>query len=188
MSKKILVIGLGNPGGKFNETKHNMGYWVIDRIAAMESISLDGGNSDYIYGENDRLVLIKPTTFMNHSGVAASHAASDFNINKMLVTYDDIDLPLGTIRYRAQGGDGGHRGIESMIYHLKTNKFDRLRLGIATSERMRPSEEYVLKPFNRKYHNLIHDVVDYAAQSVGYYYSHGVKEAMNNFNSMKRES
>ena len=105
-----------------------------------------------------------------------------------MLHYDDIDLPLGSIRYRSEGGDGGHRGIESMIYHLNSERFDRLRLGIATSDKMRPSEEYVLKPFKRKYDRTVYDIIDYAAQSVSYYQNHSINETMNKFNSMKREN
>ena len=188
VSSKLLVFGLGNPGNRFSSTKHNMGYWVIDRLAKMESINIDNGEPDYIYGENDRLILIKPTTYMNNSGVAVAQATTNFSSSKVLVAYDDIDLPLGGIRYRSEGGDGGHRGIESMIYHLNSDRFDRLRLGIATSENMRPSEEYVLKPFKRKYDRVVNDVVDYAAQSISYYQNHSVSETMNKFNSMKREN
>ena len=99
-----------------------------------------------------------------------------------MIIYDDIDIDLGKIKFRTQGTDGGHNGIKSIIYHLETNCFDRLKIGIGTSMKMRPSEEYVLKPFPKRYNSLVHKVIENATLGIGYYLEKGMSKAMNNFN------
>jgi len=180
---KLLLIGLGNPRKEYENTKHNMGFWIIDKCANTENISMDKVASNYIYGECDWSILIKPLTYMNDSGLAVREAIDSFKSDNFLIIYDDIDLPLGKIRYRSSGSDGGHRGIKSIIYNLNYNSFDRLRIGIATSDNMRPAENYVLSPFSRKYEDDLNQTVCYASDSISYYSKNGIKETMNNFNS-----
>ena len=103
-------------------------------------------------------------------------------IKDFLVIYDDIDLDLGKIRFKAQGSDGGHNGIKSIIYHIENDCFNRLKIGIATSMKMRPSENYVLKPFPKKYNKLIDEVIINASKGINYYLDSGIVETMNNFN------
>ena len=103
-------------------------------------------------------------------------------VSDIIVVYDDIDIDLGKIKFKLQGTDGGHNGIKSIIYHLNTDSFDRLKIGIATSLTMRPSEKYVLKPFPKKYNNLINEVLDNATSGINYYLKKGISETMNNFN------
>ena len=100
----------------------------------------------------------------------------------MLSWHDDIDIDLGRIKFRAKGTDGGHNGIKSIIYHLGTDSFDRLKLGIATSMNMRPLEQYVLKAFPKKYNNLVDEVIENATSGINYYLKNGISETMNNFN------
>ena len=159
-----VIVGLGNPGKKYLKTKHNFGFWIIDSFLKNCSLKLKPGKGDYHYEKTDNYYLVKPMSYMNNSGTALAQFISYFKIglDKILIVYDDIDLPLGLIKYKKKGGSGGHRGIESIIYHLKDDNFHRLRIGIATNEIMRPSEKYVLSPFHKSY---------------------GIDKAMNKFNN-----
>ena len=100
----------------------------------------------------------------------------------MIVIYDDIAIDLGKIKFKAQGTDGGHNGIKSIIYNLETDCFDRLKIGIGTSMKMRPSEQYVLKPFPKKYSSLVNEVIENAVSGISYYLKEGMSKTMNNFN------
>ena len=148
-----VIVGLGNPGVKYLKTKHNFGFWIIDSFLKNRSLKLKPGKGDYHYEKTDNYYLVKPMSYMNNSGIALAQFISYFKISldKILIVYDDIDLPLGLIKYKKKGGSGGHRGIESIIYHLNDDNFHRLRIGIATNEIMRPSEKYVLSPFHKSY-------------------------------------
>ena len=106
----------------------------------------------------------------------------ELNADCLLIIYDDIDIDLGKIKFRAKGTAGGHNGIKSIIYHLKTDGFDRLKVGIATSMNMRPSEKYVLKAFPEKYNNIIKEVLEYTTSGINYYFENGIDKTMNNFN------
>ncbi len=181
----VLVAALGNPGKKYADTKHNFGFWVADRLADRHTMSFRAGKGSYVYaGSPGSFMIVKPTTFMNNSGLAVSEACRYFNIDfgDVLLVYDDIDLPLGTIRFRSAGGAGGHRGVESVIYHLRTENFPRLRLGIATDKPMRPAERYVLRPFDKNSEKRVPDTVDRACDGIDYFMKHGIVETMNQFN------
>ncbi len=180
----VLVVGLGNPGTKYTNTKHNFGFWVLNKFAEKSSLKFKAGKGDYLYAKDGDLILAKPTTYMNNSGVAVGEICRYFNLSpeNVIVVYDDIDLPLGTIRLRPSGGTGGHRGIESMIYHLKSEDFNRLRLGIATDEHMRPSEKYVLKPFSEKYSDSVEIAINNACDALSHFIQHGIVDTMNKFN------
>ena len=134
-------------------------------------------------------MCIKPTTFINNSGNALLNMKQFFkvDIKDILVIYDDIDLPLGTIRLRESGGSGGHKGIESIIYQLQSENFKRLRIGIATDENMRPSEKFVLSPFREQDKTLVQMVIDKACDCINYYINHDTKDTMNKYNEKNRE-
>ena len=179
-----LVVGLGNPGTGYANTKHNFGFWVVDQFVQNRSLKYKSGKGDYLYAKSGYLILAKPTTYMNNSCIAVGEICRYFNvpIENVIVTYDDIDLPLGTIRMRPTGGTGGHRGVESINYHLKSDNYNRLRLGIATDEHMRPAEKYVLKPFHDKYNDEIKIVINHACDALSFFLDNGIVEAMNKFN------
>ena len=115
-----VIVGLGNPGKKYLKTKHNFGFWIIDSFLKNCSLKLKPGKGDYHYEKTDNYYLVKPMSYMNNSGTALAQFISYFKIglDKILIVYDDIDLPLGLIKYKKKGGSGGHRGIESIIYHF----------------------------------------------------------------------
>ena len=180
-----LIVGLGNPGDNYSLTKHNFGFWVIDKLVKQSSLKYKAGKGDYIYAKDNDCMFVKPTTHVNNSGLAINQILNYYDTltsDDIIIVYDDIDIDLGIIKFRSQGSDGGHNGIKSIIYHIKTDCFDRLKLGIATSMVMRPSEKYVLKPFSKKYNSLIDEVLDNATSGVNYYLKNGINETMNNFN------
>ncbi|MBC8214437.1 MAG: aminoacyl-tRNA hydrolase [Candidatus Marinimicrobia bacterium] len=179
-----LIVGLGNPGKKYAETKHNFGFWIVDYFAEKSDLQFKAGKGDYLFCKTNELMLMKPTTYMNNSGIAVKEACKYFDIEPkdILLVYDEIDLPVGTIRFRSDGGSGGHKGVESVIYQLEDDKFSRLRLGIATDENMRPAEHYVLKPFSKNHKEQAEEVIKTSADSIEYYLSHTIDETMNKFN------
>ena len=180
-----IIVGLGNPGNNYNSTKHNFGFWVIDKLVEQSSLQYKSGKGNYIYAMNQDCIFVKPTTFVNNTGLAIKEILNYYDkitIEDFLIIYDDIDLDLGKIRFKAQGSDGGHNGIKSIIYHVESDHFDRLKIGIATSLKMRPSENYVLKPFPKKYNKLIDEVIINASKGINYYLDNGIVETMNNFN------
>jgi PTH1 family peptidyl-tRNA hydrolase len=180
----VALFGLGNPGSQYSNTKHNFGFWIVDRIAEKRSLKFKAGKGDYLFVKDGDLLLVKPTTFMNNSGLAVADVCRYFKISveDILVMYDDIDIPLGTIRFKSDGGTGGHRGVESTIYHLKTENFNRLKLGIATDGPMRPSEKYVLSPFSKQFQEDVSSSIEYATSAVEYFLNHSISETMNKFN------
>ena len=179
----MLVVGLGNPGTKYGRTKHNFGFWVLDKIIERRSLKWQSGYGDYVYVKDQNLIYAKPTSFMNHSGVAIRDLCHHHNKSKLIVVYDDIDLPLGNIRFKANGGAGGHKGIESVIYQLETEDFYRLKLGIAIQElNMKPSEHYVLKPFPKQYEELVDQTIINAADALDFYFENNIVETMNKYN------
>ena len=178
------LIGLGNPGDQYINTKHNFGYWVIDSYLKKNNLQLKLGKGDYVFAKNKEYVLAKTTTSMNNSGKAVKSIIDAFSLNleHVVIIYDDIDLPLGAIRFKLAGSSGGHRGLDSIIYHLYSENFVRLKLGIGTNLNMRPSEEYVLKPFPVKYNPEILFAIDKACEGLRFFLGHTIKETMNQFN------
>ena len=179
-----ILVGLGNPGRKYSDTKHNFGFWVLNRFTEKRSLTFQAGKGDYLLAKKGDLICIKPTSFMNNSGISILDVKQFFKVepNQLLVVYDDIDLPLGTIRFRDGGGTGGHKGIESIIYQIQSENFNRLRIGIATEDEMRPAEKYVLKPFPEKYNDEINIVINHACDALSFFLDNGIIEAMNKFN------
>jgi PTH1 family peptidyl-tRNA hydrolase len=180
-----LVAGLGNPGDAYTDTRHNIGFAVIDALAARYAIPLKQKTSNYIFGRgfigDKKSILIKPLTFMNRSGIAVRDALFKFDeIENFLIIHDDLDLDPGIIRIRKTGSAGGHNGIQSIIDFLNSKDFIRIKIGIGRSERIYP-EKYVLKPFNKKEKPLIDEAVETAADAVQEILARGVSSAQNKF-------
>jgi PTH1 family peptidyl-tRNA hydrolase len=184
-----ILVGLGNPGRKYSDTKHNFGFWVLNRFAEKNSLTFQAGKGDYLLAKKGDLICIKPTSFMNNSGMPVLDLKQFFKVEpeQFLVVYDDIDLPLGTIRFRDGGGTGGHKGIESIIYQAQNEKFNRLRIGIATDDDMRPAERYVLSPFRDEQKESVNEMIEKACEGIEYYLSHNIKETMNQFNEKTKK-
>ena len=180
-----IIIGLGNPGDNYRLTKHNFGFWIVDELVKQRSLKYKAGKGEYVFAKDKQYMFIKPTTFVNNSGLAIKQLLNYFdNIdsNDLIIIYDDLDIELGNIRFKSKGSDGGHNGIKSIIYHLNSDTFDRLKIGIATQTKMRPSEVYVLKPFPKKYTQIVNEVIINAVDGINFYLKNGMVESMNNFN------
>ncbi len=159
-----LVVGLGNPGARYENNRHNIGFQVLDEIVRIHR--LDFARTEHhartIHStiEGQRVVLTKPQTWMNESGRAVGALARYYKIPSqcVLVIYDDLDIPLGTLRYRQEGSSGGHKGVQSIMQHLSTQAFPRLRLGIGRPPGRMPPAAYVLQDFSEEEKPLLWDV------------------------------
>ena len=183
----IFFIGLGNIGEKYKYTKHNAGFWIMDEMAVRHKISFNPGRGDYVIAsKSNKFHLVKPSTGMNISGNAVSQLIESKNIlpGHICVVLDDVDLPLGKIRIKPKGGDGSHRGLHNIIYVSNTDNISRLRFGIGTSEKMRPAENYVLKPFKKDDDKtLARETVKNAADALDSVVFNGIDRTMNIYNS-----
>ena len=184
----IAFIGLGNIGSSYVNTKHNAGFWAIDHYSYRNSMAFQPGDGEYVFSKNkrDQVLLVKPTTMMNKSGSAVKDVMFRWGLlpTQIVVVLDDVDLPLGTIRIRPKGGDGCHGGLRNIIYHLKTDLFPRIRLGIAeVSEEIRPSEKYVLKPFKKRSKKQVEFMINRCAEAMHCLASHDLNRAMGTYNS-----
>ena len=179
-----VLVGLGNPGRNYSDTKHNFGFWVLDKFAEKRSLKFQAGKGDYLLVKSNDIALVKPTTYMNNSGMAVADYCRYFQntAEELLVVYDDIDLPLGTLRFNPNGGSGGHKGMESIIYQLESEDFNRLRIGISAENEMGPSERYVLSPFPKDRKEKINEMIEKACDGIDYFLTHDMKETMNKFN------
>ena len=180
------LIGLGNPGIEYEDTRHNLGWMVIDKIAELKKLSFKAGKGRY-YEAKDRsgsFLLVKPTTYVNESGIAVDHVLNHYGLSssELLVVYDDLDLPLGTVRIRESGGAGGHHGMESVIYHLRSNNFPRIRLGIDVNPRGTDDEDFVLSIFEEGQIDEAKNMVEIAVNGAVEFIFGGIKNSMNKYN------
>ena len=165
-------MGLGNPGPRYELTRHNAGFWVVDNLAEKYNIRLDRHKYFSLYGKGEveglEVVLAKPMTYMNESGKAAKSLLSAFNLSpeRMLVIHDEIDFPLGRIKKKFRGGDGGQLGIRSTIQSIRTGEFARVRVGIGRPEDKDDIVDYVLSPFDGEDSGLLNKVMEQAVQTV----------------------
>jgi PTH1 family peptidyl-tRNA hydrolase len=181
-----LIIGLGNPGPEYRETKHNIGFWVLDRLVQRHAVRWRQ-NKPAKVGEGkiagEAVLLAKPQTFMNRSGEAVLSLIREKGLilSDLVVVYDDLDLDVGRVRIRTQGSSGGHRGMESIILALGDDRFVRVRLGIGRDKRVDPAE-YVLKPFPQVDRPLIDAAVARAAEGIERIVAGELFRAMNECN------
>ncbi len=167
-----LVVGLGNPGKEYEKTRHNVGWWVIDKLSEDLGFSLSREKFKGIYGEKllsgNKVFFLKPLTYMNRSGESVSEFARFFKIEpaEILVIYDDLDLPLGKLRLRLKGSSGGHKGVQSVIEKLGTSEFPRLRIGIGRPATKDEVVNYVLSPFSEEEEEIVKGAVERAANCI----------------------
>ena len=184
-----LVLGLNNPGRRYAATRHNIGARVLARLVERESLSFHPGRGAFkgtrLKGTFGEALLALPTTFMNRSGIAGREllGLTGLDTVQALAVFDDLDLPLGRIRFRASGGSGGHRGLESLIYEWGREDFPRLRVGIGRPE-SGDIPDFVLAPFKEEDLDRVGRIVDAAADSVRFYLESGLERAANRFNSL----
>lgn len=183
-----LLVGLGNPGFRYADTRHNAGFWVVDSIAAAHGLSVTRRLHESLTatGQLDgcRVLLAKPQTFMNLSGrsVAALVRYYKLNPDDVLIIYDELDLEPGRMRLRGSGSAGGHNGMKSIISTLGTDAIPRLRVGIGRPPGHVPAADYVLRPPDRAEQALLREAVDRAAACAVTWVKHGLEAAMNEWN------
>lgn len=187
-----LIVGLGNPGDEYKHTRHNIGFTAIDRLASQWQIKLtadrkfQGIYGDGRYPNGQRLRLLKPTTYMNLSGQSVRSLCDWFKIapQSVLVIYDDMDLPFGKIRLRPSGSAGGHNGMKSIISHLGTQNFPRLRVGIGRSTHASPPAiSHVLGSFNPEEIHAMPAILQLVQDTVKTLSTEGIEKAMSIYNS-----
>jgi peptidyl-tRNA hydrolase, PTH1 family len=187
-----FIVGLGNPGTEYDGTRHNIGFDVIDALCERLGTKLFAGRGEYLISfttyQGRKVGLVKPTTYMNNSGVAVVDLVSRFKAlpENILVLCDDFQLPLGTIKLRQRGNDGGHNGLYSIIYHLKEQSFPRLRCGIEGKNIPRKKNEkaqYVLSLFEPSEKNIVEEMVAKARNASLTFITEGISVAMNKFNT-----
>lgn len=179
-----LIAGLGNIGDKYCFTRHNAGFMVLDKLAFDNNFSFrEESKLKCFLAKSNDIIYIKPTTFMNLSGEAV-RAVMDYykiDVKDILIVYDDIALDLGRIRFRANGSDGGHNGIKSVIKHVGTKEFDRLKIGIGPQPNI-PSENYVLQNFPKDQLETLKDVLKKSDEAIKFYLENDIQKAQNKFN------
>ncbi len=179
-----LIAGLGNVGEKYCFTRHNAGFMVLDKWAVLKGFSFkEERKLKCFLARYDDIIFIKPTTFMNLSGEAVRAVMDYYKIDTkdVLIIFDDISLDLGKIRFRANGSDGGHNGIKSIIQHLGTKDFDRLKIGIGPQPNI-PSEAYVLQNFTKEQLEQLRNVLNTSVDAVEFYLKNGIEKAQNRYN------
>ncbi len=180
------ILGLGNPGEAYRSTRHNVGFDLIDLLSARWNIPVTIQGPSFLFGSGDwkdtPVLLVKPMTFMNRSGVAYSRLLKDPAITreKTLVVLDDFSLPLGKIRIRRKGSDGGHNGLRSILEAAGTDEIARLRLGLGGADE--DWVEFVLQPFSAKEREVMDEALHRAAQAVEIIITEDIEKAMNQFN------
>jgi PTH1 family peptidyl-tRNA hydrolase len=182
-----LVVGLGNPGPKYRDTRHNVGFWVIDELAARWQLQDSWRERDealYVKQPGGS-ALVKPLTFMNLSGFAVSKLRQFFQVEPadILVIVDEVALPLGRLRARPRGSAGGHNGLKSVIEQLGTNEFPRLRIGVGRGDSRRDLADHVLSKFDPDERDTIHAATLRAADAAEMFVSEGIGRVMNTFNA-----
>ena len=186
-----LVVGLGNPGNTYKKTRHNVGFMVLDQIAEDFSIALVKQKFDTVFGRGSvdgvSVVLAKPMAFMNRSGPQVQKITRYYRIlsEDMLVVHDDIDLAFGRIKIKEKGGDGGHKGVRSIIDAFGGGNFVRLRIGVGRPEAAISAADHVLGKFSLKEKKVLHRIITEARDAVVTILCKGAKEGMNRFNDKR---
>jgi PTH1 family peptidyl-tRNA hydrolase len=184
-----LIVGLGNPGVQYEETRHNAGFWVVDALARRWNIGLNSKKFHSIIGEGhygrEKIVLAKPQTYMNLSGLAVRELVDYWQIGLegLLVIHDDIDLPAYRIRMKRKGGSGGHRGVASIISQLHSESFARLKIGIGRPVEPIPVEDYVLSRVSVEEREAYRTVAQTCVKAVEVWLSSGIEQAMSQYNN-----
>ena len=188
-SPEFLIVGLGNPGSKYEFTRHNAGFLTLDRLCVEEKFKINKIKYKSVIGEvnlnGHKCIAMKPQTFMNNSGEAVRDAAAFYKIppEKIVVIFDDVTLPCGKIRIRRKGSDGGHNGIKSIIYHLNSDNFPRVKIGVG--EKPHPDydlADWVLSVFNKDEMKQFQSAVEQACEAVRLIIDGETDAAMNRFN------
>jgi PTH1 family peptidyl-tRNA hydrolase len=184
-----LIVGLGNPGIEYQFTPHNLGFLTIDRIANNLGIEVRNRQCRALTARTtiagEPVILVKPETYMNLSGLSVVELVEEHRVDvtrDLIVIYDELDLPVGTIRIRQRGSSAGHNGMESILGALGTDEFLRIRLGVAPEHKVTDGAKYLLTPFRKAQEEAVDEVLDMAVQAVEVIVKEGPAAAMNRFN------
>jgi PTH1 family peptidyl-tRNA hydrolase len=186
-----LVVGLGNPGETYSKTRHNAGFMVVDKVSDAFSIALEKQKFDTRFGigsvDGVRIVLAKPMAYMNRSGPQVQNIAGYFRIlcEDMLVVHDDIDLAFGRLKIKEKGGDGGHKGVRSIIDAFGRGDFTRLRVGVGRPDAKNDAADYVLGKFTLEERKVLSQIITAAKDAIVTILCKGTKEGMNRFNDKR---
>jgi len=187
-----VIVGLGNPGIKYSETRHNIGYKVVEKLAEKKKLKFEKVSKNFALAkgetENSVFSLLLPLTYMNLSGLAVKefHSTYNFDFQDMLVVCDDINLPTGKIRLRSKGSHGGHNGLLSIINEIGSTDFPRLRIGIGNNFEKDKQADYVLSPFNEDEKPIINDSVNEAVEICESFLRGGLKVALEYFSKSQK--
>lgn len=181
------IIGLGNPGKRYEKTRHNIGFMVLDKLNHRYSGKFKKENNNYllnkVFIQSIPSYLLKPIVYMNNSGLALRQFINYYKIedfSKLLIVLDDINLPFGTIRLRDQGSSGGQKGLQSVIEALNTEDIPRLRIGVGNQ--FEDAIDHVLSTFTRKEKKVLSDIINFAADAAESFVINGLKKTINGFN------
>lgn len=183
-----LICGLGNPGSRYDGTRHNIGFAILDALVLHFGAEFRAGKGDYLFSKLTHngvdVLLQKPTTYMNLSGKAVQHALAFYklSVGDLLVICDDVNLPLGAVRIRPDGSDGGQNGLKDIIGQLGTNSFARLRFGIGAPRHRGELSSYVLSKFTEAEQPIVQDSITHSLQATLSFIEHGVSITMTRFN------
>ncbi|SES22955.1 peptidyl-tRNA hydrolase [Gracilibacillus ureilyticus] len=182
------IVGLGNPGKKYEETRHNAGFMVVDYLLNRHNWKLDKNKFNGLYTmetlENEKVILLEPQTYMNLSGECLRPLMDFYQLTPedIAVIYDDLDLPLGKVRLRQTGGHGGHNGVRSIIDHLGTKGFNRIRFGIGRPVQPIPVIDYVLGKFLPDDKAVLDESIEHAANALEAWMKEPFQKVMNEYN------
>lgn len=183
-----LIVGLGNPGKKYEETRHNIGFKALDLLGERNNIEINKLKFNGVYGDgrigNNRVILLKPLTYMNNSGQSVVEIVNYFkiDIDKIIVLVDDIDIEPYTVRVKAKGSAGTHNGMKSIINHIKDRNFPRVRIGVGKNGEDMDLANFVLSKFPKKDEDKLREVLLTTVEAVEEIVKNGVDKAMNKFN------
>lgn len=185
------IVGLGNPGLKYENTRHNAGFLTIDYLANKFGIDVRKSKFKSLYGQGvisgQKVMLVKPQTYMNNSGEAVREIKNfyKFDMDKLIVIYDDIDIEFGTIRIRKKGSAGTHNGMKSIIYQIQDDKFPRIKIAVGKKPEYMDLANFVLSGFTEKEAEVIREEIKLAADSIETMIESSIDMSMNKFNSVK---
>lgn len=188
LEKLTIIVGLGNPGKKYENTRHNVGFSTIDVLSDKLGIKVNRLKHKALTGDGtikgERVILVKPQTFMNLSGESINEIAEWYKLpmENLIVIYDDVDIPVGTIRIRPKGSSGTHNGMRSVIYQLRSDEFPRIRIGIGKAPEEWNLADYVLSRFNAEEAVDVARSIERAADAASVIVKSGIETAMNLYN------
>ncbi|MBI1820105.1 MAG: aminoacyl-tRNA hydrolase [Nitrospirae bacterium] len=183
-----IIVGLGNPGQKYEKSRHNVGFMVVDYLAETNQILINKKNNLYESGSglllSHKVLLVKPATFMNQSGIAVRQIIDYFHESsaRLIIIHDELDIPFGEIRIKLKGGSGGHNGVASLMDFLNTDQFLRIRAGIGRPVENEDVVSFVLSPFFKEQQVVLQGMIKKSAEAVKEVLSSGAHQAMNLYN------